>query len=370
MKPLYLGLTITLLLFGRLACGQREGGLRLNQLQAVATHNSYKLAVDAGVMAQLMILDTNQARALDYAHPPLREQLDLGVLGLEIDLLFDPEGGRYAEPYGLKMQRSAGEQPTELDRAVMDRPGFKVLHVQDIDYRSSCATFMHCLKELSEWSGAHPRHLPIMVSINAKEGGIDRPGFVEALPFTDTAFAALDGEILSVFPPEQLLRPEEIRDTFATLRDAVRAGNWPEVEGLRGRFFFVLDGGTEQTAVYTSGHPSLNGRVMFVATDPVADEAAILFMNDPVGKEDEIEQRVQEGYLVRTRADAGTVEARLADYGRLRSAIGSGAHYISTDYERADPRFGNDYEVRLPQGRMVRCNPVTGGEVCTDPAID
>lgn len=212
MKLPDLPLMIALLLFGTLAYGQREEGVRLNQLQAVATHNSYKLAMDAGVMAQLMLLDSNQARALDYAHPSLHEQLDLGVLGLEIDVLYDPEGGRYAEPYGLTMQRTAGGQPTELDRSVMDRPGFKVLHVQDIDYRSSCATFVHCLEQLSEWSGAHPRHLPIMVSINAKEGGIDRPGFVRALPFTDTAFTALDQEILSVFSPERLLQPAEVRD--------------------------------------------------------------------------------------------------------------------------------------------------------------
>ncbi|PPK87733.1 calcium-dependent phosphoinositide phospholipase C [Neolewinella xylanilytica] len=345
---------------------QADGPARINELQVVATHNSYKRPMDGPVMQQLMALDSAQARSLDYAHPPLREQLDLGVRGLEIDVLHDPEGGRYRDPYGLRMQRENGLRPEPLDTTMLDRPGFKVLHVQDIDYRSSCGTLRACLEELRAWSDGNPGHLPVLVSINAKEGGIDRPGFTAALPFDDAAFTALDEEVRRVLSPDRLITPAMVRDTFATLRDAVLAGNWPTVDRARGRFFFVLDAGAGQTAIYTDGYPSLAGRLLFVTTDPSADEAAILFRNDPVGHEAEIRDLVRQGFLVRTRADAGTTEARNNDYSRLEAALASGAHYISTDYEQPDPRFGNDYRVRLPGEVLVRCNPLSKGPACPE----
>ena len=354
-----------LLSFGAtLLLPRREpGSARLNELQVVATHNSYKQAMDAAVMRMLQQVDSNQARALDYSHPPLGEQLDLGVRGLEIDVLYDPEGGRYREPYGMRMQRENGLTPEPLDTQAMDRPGFKVLHVQDIDYRSSCGTFRDCLAELRGWSDGHPGHLPIMVSINAKEGGVDRPGFTAALAFDEAAFSALDRELEEVLG-DRLIRPDEIRDTFATLRTAVLAGNWPTIAAARGQFLFVLDGGADQTEVYTKNHPSLGGRAMFVATEPSADEAAILFMNDPVGNEATIRELVERGFMVRTRADANTTEARANDYGRLEAALASGAHFISTDYERPDPRLANGFRVALPGNMMARCNPITAATDC------
>jgi len=36
----------------------------------------------------------------------------------------------------------------------MQAPGFKVLHVQDIDFRSHCNTFKLCLTQIREWSDA------------------------------------------------------------------------------------------------------------------------------------------------------------------------------------------------------------------------
>lgn len=337
----------------------QSGGLKLNQLQSIATHNSYKMAMDPGVMDHLNRLDSNQAKSLDYAHPSLTTQLNLGVLGLEIDLVYDPAGGRYSKPYGLTMQRTAGLDAAPLDREIMDRPGFKVLHVQDIDYRSSCPTFVSCLEELKAWSDRHPAHLPIMVSINAKEGGIDRPGFTQALAFTDMAFAAMEGEILSVLPADRLLLPDSVRGHYPSLREAVLAGNWPVIDSIRGSFFFVLDGGAEQTRIYLQGRKGEGGRIMFAATTPESAEAAVLFMNQPVDNEGEIEDRVAQGFIVRTRADAGTSEARSGDYRRLRSAVASGAHYISTDYEIADGRFGHAFHATLPGNVTIRCNPVT-----------
>ena len=90
-----------------------------------------------------------KAAALDYSHPPLSEQLDLGLRALELDLFYDPDGGRYAKPLGQQLVRLAGKTPALFDPAgKMAAPGFKVLHIQDIDFRSNCLTLSDALREL------------------------------------------------------------------------------------------------------------------------------------------------------------------------------------------------------------------------------
>jgi hypothetical protein len=72
---------------------------------------------------------------------------------------------------------------------------------------------------------------------------------------------------------------------------------------------------------------------------------------------------VAKGILVRTRADADTVEARTGDTVRREAAFASGAQIVSTDYEREDPRWPG-FITRLPGGGEARCNPVNAPEGC------
>ncbi|MFM8754893.1 MAG: Ca2+-dependent phosphoinositide-specific phospholipase C [Phenylobacterium sp.] len=60
--------------------------------------------------------------------------------------------------------------------------------------------------------------------------------------------------------------------------------------------------------------------------------------------------------VVRTRADADTVEARSGNLSRRDAAFASGAQYISTDYMTPDLRLGA-YHVRLPGGGTSRLAP-------------
>ena len=64
------------------------------------------------------------------------------------------------------------------------------------------------------------------------------------------------------------------------------------------------------------------------------------------------------GLIVRTRADADTVEARTKDRTTQIAAFNSGAHYVSTDYMTPDVRLSS-YEAHLPGGGVARVNPVT-----------
>ena len=65
--------------------------------------------------------------------------------------------------------------------------------------------------------------------------------------------------------------------------------------------------------------------------------------------------------MVRTRADADTVEAREGLTQRRDRAFASGAQAISTDYYLEANPFATDYRVQ-PE---LRCNPLVG-DGCTE----
>ena len=331
--------------------------LRLNDIQALASHNSYKRAIDPPLLEVLLEAAGPGMLALDYAHPPLEEQLDLGLLKLELDVFHDPEGGRYASPAGLALVRGVGAEPAPFDADALREPGFKVLHVQDIDFRSQCPTLRRCLAELRAWSDAHPGHLPVAVSVNAKQTPLQGFEGTVPLPFDAAAWDALDAELRAGLG-DRLLEPDEVRGASPTLRRAVRRRGWPLLDAVRGRFLFVLDERMEVLEGYLDGHPVLDGRAMFAIVPEDHPAAAFLILNDPVGQAARIRSAVEAGYLVRTRADADTREARSGDVDRRDAAFASGAQYVSTDYYRPDPRFTTGYEVALPGGVRVRCNPV------------
>ena len=82
-------------------------------------------------------------------------------------------------------------------------------------------------------------------------------------------------------------------------------------------------------------------------------------VEDPIGDFGRIQELVKAGFLVRTRADAGSVEERANDTRRRDRALASGAQFISTDYPEANPAF-SPYAVHFEDGIVVRINPVNG----------
>lgn len=338
--------------------------LKINQIQVLGSHNSYKMAMDTALFSALSKM-SNEAKEIDYHHIPMSQQLEMGLRKLEIDVIYDPNGGRYAKPMGLNILKSQGKPVAAYDpEGKMSAPGFKVLHIQDIDFRSSCNTLTDCLQEIKVWSDAHPQHLPIVISFNAKEDRIERPGFTQPLRFTRKAFDSLDAEILTVFDKRRLITPDEVRGTYASLEQAVLAQNWPTLAQSRGKIMLVLDEDEPKLSEYIAGHPSLKGRLMFVNRKAGTPESAFIFYNDPIANQAEIREMVKKGYLVRTRSDSGTLEARKGDYTRHEAAVTSGAQFISTDYYLPDLRFGTGYRVTLPGGVYARCNPLLVNEAC------
>jgi hypothetical protein len=243
----------------------------------------------------------------------------------------------------------------------------KVLHVQEIDFETHCLTFVACLTQLRDWSDANPGHVPITVMVEAKEETISDPldlGFTIPLEFGPEELEDVDAEILSVFPFERLIRPDDVRGDYATLEEAVLAGNWPTLEMARGRVMFVFLNRSAARDDYIDGHPSLEGRVMFTNSEEGEPEAAWFNVNNALEDGERIRSLVEAGYMVRTRADEETRQAREDDYTLQEAAWASGGQFVSTDYVVPNPDFGTEYSASVPGGHVARCNPISGPEGC------
>lgn len=336
------------------SCAHLDSSLQMNDMQTVGSHNSYKTAIPPNELELIRHNSERSAITLDYSHRSLTQQLELGMRQLELDIVYDPDGGRYANPLLPRLAQSSGEY--QYDDSQMHSPGFKVLHSPDMDVRSSCMTWIACLQEIKIWSDANPEHVPLLIMFNTKEGGSSFPGSVSALTFDAAAYDALDIEILAVFPRENLIVPDDVRGDSPTLREGVLMGNWPLMDAARGRIFFAIDESPEKVEIYMRGRKSLEGLPVFVnSVSEEASHAAYFTINDPIRNQERIRAAVKAGFIVRTRADADTIEARENTVERREAAFHSGAQFISTDYYYPRPEF-SDYHVRLPNG-IARCNP-------------
>jgi hypothetical protein len=245
----------------------------------------------------------------------------------------------------------------------------KVLHIPDIDYNTQFYTFKEALTRVKKWSDLHPGHIPIFILVETKGESIGdhvkAAKFTTPVPWDAAACNAIDVEIDVVFGKgsNQVLRPDDVRGNYTTLNEAVTKGDWPMLNSTLGKIVFVMEGGAEE--LYTQGnYTGLKGRNMFVYSEPGKPECAFVKRNDSRRSKADIKSLVGKGYMVRTRSDSGTLEARDCDYTGCKAALGSGAQIVSTDYYRPDPRSTNkksgwsNYHVGLPNKAPARINPV------------
>src|SRR6266508_571262 len=326
---------LVVLALGAGACGDGGGGkpaayplddrLRVDEVQLLTTHNSYHLRAPDPVSGAI-------GETLDYEHPPLDEQLeDQGVRGFELDVV---------------------------------NPGtdFPVVHEPVIDAATNCAPITECLLVVKGWSDDHPGHAPIFILIEPKDGVLEL-GLDPTLQVFDAAsFARFDQAVRSVLTPDDLLTPDDVRGKSDTLRDAVRERGWPTMGEARGKIVLILNNGSAARDAYLAGRDSLEGAPMFVTAEPDAPSAAVIKVDDP--DESRIQRLVREHFVVRTRADADTLEARANDTARRDLALRSGAQMVSTDYPVPDPVINPEYSVQLPAGKPGRCNPVQAPKEC------
>ncbi len=351
------------------AAEAERGPVRMNEVQVLGTHNSYKRETSPAEQTaydQLIGKPGDYDEYLLYSHASIANQLGRqGMRGLELDLFPDPQGGRYADPL---VRRRLGLGP--LPDPAWQRPGTKVLHVADLDYNTTCVELTTCLRQVKAWSDGNPDHVPLLVMLELK--GTDRraveQGGAQAPPWDGTALDALDAEIRSVFGERDMVTPDDVARRGLTLEESVLRSGWPRLGDVRGQVAFLMDNDPgPASAAYLAGRPNLEGRVLFTNARPGTPDAAFVKRNDPLGANTaEIAELVRKGYLVRTRSDVPLRTVTANDTSMLEAALASGAQLISTDFPEVgmSARYGSDFVAELPGGGVARCNPVNARASC------
>lgn len=391
---IYLNITffVTSLVTNANAQSKLSNDIRINQIQVLGTHNSYALPVDdklleyvsevvAGFKSKMFESMDKKAlelfneyhpnqvsfkESLTYDHPSFQEQLEAGLRSLELDVYYDTTGNRFLKPRGYDyltkqgLDNLAGHNTQDLDK-----PGFKVLHIPDVDFRSKYPTLKLALQEVKKWSNNNKSHVPIFILIEAKDSNFpifDNPTAV--LKYDAKAFDLLDKEIIDVIGRENIITPDDVKGNYSTLKQAVLNHNWPLLSQSRGKFVFLLlpstAGINQGSNPYVENRPNLENRVMFVQSTPNDSYGAFLLLDNAIVRQEQIKEYVKQGYLVRTRADIDAYEAKINDKTRAKAAFSSGAQVISTDYfsKKYNP-FNNDYFVELPQhAHQMIVNPI------------
>ena len=293
----------------------RDGEIRLSHVQVKATHNSYHVETPGNTLPEWQ-----------YTMPPLDVQLARdGVRSFELDVHYKGEG-----------------EPIEVH------------HLPLLDETTTCATLNACLKMLKTWSDAHPAHQPIYVQMEMKSG-------VNAKN-AEAFFAAIDAEILAVWPRGRVMTPDDVRGDAPTLRDAIATKGWPTLGALRQKIFFGFDESGELRDLYTRGGAGLDGRIAFIDSAPADAFAGIAVVN---GAKDAaaIDAALAAGMLVRV---FGTSVG--GDPMDNVDAIESGAHVLSTDYPGVMPDAART--LTIPGGTPSRCNPRTAPPTCVAADIE
>lgn len=307
----------------------------LNHIQVIGTHNSYHVRPSDGVL-EAAIAVREDARAWDYTHDPLDVQLDNGVRNFELDL----------HPF--------------VD-------GLRVFHVPIVDEESTCPVFRDCLATVRTWSLRHPNHIPVsfLLEFKLEEAWLAGKPLLEA----DAALLeVVEVDILSVFPRDAILTPDDVRGDSATLSEAVRTRGWPSLASTRGKVYFVLHNRTVLRDAYTKGRPALEGRVMFVNSSPDRADGAFSVIDNPYSEK--ITEYVALGMITRVRSDGGLHQGRTGDTSRRDAAFASGAHIISTDFPRGKAHQHTGYVVEFPGGAPARCNPLNSPANCPEALLD
>jgi len=294
--------------------------LRLNHVQAEGTHNSYHVQPEAPV-------DPSHY----YTHAPLAEQVGgLGVRQLELDL------------------------------HLREGAGWQVFHLPVLDEETVCLALTDCLAELKAWSDAAGWHVPLMVWLEPKD---DVDDLVEELLPLEGRIAEIEDALLAAWPRERIFTPDDLRGDHPDLPAAIAADGWPLLGEVRGKILFALLDSGDHRDEYLSGAPALEGRLMFVSSEPGDPFSATI----KDGSDEDVTAWVDAGYLVTVNA-GGADDSDAENQAAWDARLDAGAHFVATDLP--GPADGRAFEAAIPGGAPARCNPRVAPPECTAEAIE
>lgn len=300
--------------------------LRLNHVQAKGTHNSYHIESSEPVD------DSHR-----YTHAALDVQLE-----------------------------SQGVRQFELDLHLSAQGEFEVFHLPGVDEETTCRKFVQCLQIVKTWSDANPWHMPIVFWLEPKDLDFDwaTEDYVEFLD----KHADLEAEIESIWPPERLLVPDEVRGDYPTLPEAIQNEGWPALGALRGHATFVLLDAGRHRDRYVASNDNLSGRTMFVGASTTTQAFAAFFkINNANQDSDRVKALAAQGFIITSNVDSPERDDTY-NSARMAGSLQAGAHFLSSDIPvQLDSR---GYFAEVPQGSPARCNPVAAPAECRAEQIE
>ena len=294
--------------------------LRVNHIQARCTHNSYHVEVATP-------LDPSHR----FTHLPLDEQLELqGVRGFELDI-------------------HPGED-------------FPVYHIPLFDDVSTCADLVECLADIRGWSDRNPGHHLLFVWLELKDE-LDPGRSIDD-------YDALDAALLTGFPRDRILTPDDVQGDFASPREAIMTAGWPTLGETRDMIMFMLlETESEHSAAYTYDHTTLAGRVAFVSAGQSQLDlpwAAVAKINDPTASQAITNAHARHILVASNVGSADTSDER-AQQKRL-AGLANGVHMLCDDTPA--PSDDREYWLDIPDGQPSRCNPVSAPVGCGSADIE
>ncbi len=104
-----------------------------------------------------------------------------------------------------------------------------------------------CIDSLRTWHDSHPQHELVIVKMELKAGLLNSPASLDDL-ISDISGGGAAARIpaSSIFKPSDLMcfNAPSCTSQYATPEEAARAGNWPTLQSLRGKFMFMMVPGT------------------------------------------------------------------------------------------------------------------------------
>ena len=271
-----------------------EPSIELNSIQVFGTPNSYHIAPETDAVAEW-----------NYTHASLTDQLDMGIRQFEIDVVRDPDSNEIL-----------------------------VQHVPVLDDGSTCYTLMDCLNEYSSWLAEHPNTVPLQILIEPK---------TEIATWSMSNHMDVLEEVLLEGIGDLVWSVDDQWGDAESLRSSIINNGWPTIGELRGSVILVLLDGGEPFEAYTNEGTEIRDRLMFPLVEGENDWAGYFIRDNPYS--DEIPSLHEQGFLVRTRADAGLEY----DEDRWFSAYDGYANAISMDTEEGFSHLNPDSPVRVLQ---------------------
>lgn len=294
----------------------------LNQIQYLATHNSYKRELnEASYFCFNYAIPFaglgNGPTAYNYGHENLTEQFNNGVRSIELDI----------------SRRRNGE--------------LQCMHNTLLDSNSNNINFELTFKEMKMWSQNNPNHLPIMILVEPKNGSFifdTKDATAEDIAKLGDMAKEILGDIL--YTPNDMLSSKGATD----FKDLADNNLYPSLNETRGKIMFMLHP-SKATTSYIELDKTIRKQTFFPMHDgkdilkdnSLLKYSCFVLSNDPLDGKSLSTLTNDYNMIVRTRMDIYP-NHQDANY---KGATSSNANILSSDFPPRTNPNGENYVAYL-----------------------